>query len=336
MIEGALACADPVSAGTQYYYVALELDGIRNYLPVHCDLYLKDRDRYILYRSTSLPFTPQDCDRLLSAGTSRLYIRGEGPEPKASHPAVALLDLPEEQFPTTLRAKVLYDAAMTAVTEAYENEALQAVVLTVADFVDLVIQHVVRSPKLFGALLEAMHHDFSVYTHGVNVGFYAVGVGRTMGINHNDDLALLGLGSFLHDVGKCRVPSRILNKPDRLLPDEWEVMRKHPSWGKDMLSNAIDIPDEVTTIVVQHHERLDGSGYPRGLSGAQIHPFARVVAVIDAFDAMTSCRPYRPALRPYNALRILKRDVPYKLDPSVFASLVFLLRNLDRPAGRKR
>jgi putative nucleotidyltransferase with HDIG domain len=187
--------------------------------------------------------------------------------------------------------------------------------------------YISRSPNALPALLSLMRHHYSVYTHSINVAVYALGLGKF--ITAGDDRALLnlGLGAFLHDVGKARVPKELLEKPGTLTPTEWAIVREHPTWGSELLAGAEDLSEVVSTIVAQHHERLDGSGYPKGLRGADLHQFSMIVALIDSFEAMTSHRPYRPALTAYAALTILKKEMPGKLDPYLFYSLVRMLGN---------
>lgn len=313
-----------------YSYIPLELEGIRAVLPVMCDLYIEEGGRYILYRSTSLPFSSIDCERLLAAGVTCLWVRASG-RARPVHPTAVLLSLPDEQVPPMVKAKLLYDSAMNVAKQAISNAALQGVIPSVADLVGLTLRYLTHSTNAFGALLTVMQHDYSVYTHAVNVGFYAVAVGKNIGISSEDELAVLGMGAFLHDVGKANVPSSVLNKPGALSSDEWAVIRQHPSWGKESLSAAVDISPVVLDIVGQHHERLDGSGYPSGIKADGMHQYAKLVAIVDSFDAMTSERPYRPARSPYNALKILKGEMTGKLDPKLFAGLVRLLRNLGQP-----
>lgn len=114
-------------------------------------------------------------------------------------------------------------------------------------------------------------------------------------------------GAFLHDLGKVRVPDSILLKPERLTTDEWAIMRQHPVFGREMLRNTF--LDGAGFILEQHHERLDGSGYPRGLKGDEISLEAQIVAVVDSYDAMTSDRVYRKAMTHQEAVLELKAGV---------------------------
>jgi HD-GYP domain-containing protein (c-di-GMP phosphodiesterase class II) len=125
-----------------------------------------------------------------------------------------------------------------------------------------------------------------------------------MGLSH-DRLYLLNYGSYLHDIGKVKLPEGLLQKPGKLTAEEWLVMKQHPSMGRELLENSF--LQNVGAIVEQHHERLDGSGYPKGLNGLEISLEAYIIAVADTFDAMTTDRPYRAALPVSQALAELHK-----------------------------
>ena len=129
-------------------------------------------------------------------------------------------------------------------------------------------------------------------------------IGQELGLK-SGRLHLLDYGAYLHDVGKIRVPMSILNKPAKLTPEEWEVIKKHPTHGRELLAQTF--MKEAATIVEQHHERSDGSGYPKGLSGNEILVEASIVAVADTFDAMTTDRPYRKASTQAEAVAELRK-----------------------------
>ncbi len=314
----------------EFGYVALELENIRSLLPISCDLYIEEAGRHILYRSTNLPFTDLDCRRLLAAGVDRLWLLAAGGPVQATNPVMSLLAMPDEQVPPVVKAKVLYDSAINIAQQASTNPAIQAVMPSVTDLVGLTLNYLTTSAKAFGALLSVMRHDFSIYSHAVNVGFYAVGVGRTIGITSDEDLRNLGMGAFLHDIGKSNVPNKVLSKAGALSPDEWAIVRQHPGWGRQALAPSGDVPKVVLDIVGQHHERMDGSGYPNGIRDGQLHEYSKLVAIVDSFDAMTSDRPYRRGRSPYNALQIMKSELEGKLDPRLFAALVRMLRDLSQ------
>lgn len=130
-------------------------------------------------------------------------------------------------------------------------------------------------------------------------------VGERLGLSP-DAMVRLNFGSFLHDIGKCRIPKEILRKSGPLTADEWEIMKEHPRLGKELVDNTC--VSYAGPVIYQHHERLDGSGYPHGLKGDEIMIEAQILGVVDSFDAMTTNRPYRKARSVASALDELRRE----------------------------
>jgi len=171
------------------------------------------------------------------------------------------------------------------------------------------------------ALVTALDfRDNETQGHSSRVVEYAVLIARKMGIE-GDPLDRIRQGAILHDVGKIGVPDAILKKPGKLSPEEWEEMKKHPEMGYRMLQH-IRFLAPALDIVLCHQERWDGSGYPQGLKGEEIPLGARIFAVVDTFDAMTSDRPYRPALSIRAARDEVRRFSGVQFDPR--AAQVFL------------
>lgn len=148
---------------------------------------------------------------------------------------------------------------------------------------------------IVGALVDVLGHvDGDTRWHSERASRYAVHLGRWMGLSRAA-LSLLARGTLLHDVGKLGIRDQLFLKPGRLSEEEWREMRRHPDIGYGLLTLAT-LLDETRTMVRQHHERWDGTGYPEGVSGGEIHLGARIISVVDTLDAMTTDRPYRPAL----------------------------------------
>ncbi len=166
-------------------------------------------------------------------------------------------------------------------------------------------------------------------THGHirRVQQYTVKLARAMGVNDPNQIQAIEAAALLHDMGKLAVPEHILNKPGPLTPAEFERMKLHASVGADILS-AIDFPYPVVPIVRHHHENWDGTGYPAGLSGTDIPIGARILSVVDCFDALTSDRPYRPRLADKDAMRILNERSGNMYDPLVVEAFVRLYPDL--------
>jgi HD-GYP domain-containing protein (c-di-GMP phosphodiesterase class II) len=144
-------------------------------------------------------------------------------------------------------------------------------------------------------------------------------VGERVGMP-DEDLGLLEYAARLHDVGKLGVPDAILQKPGPLDEDEWVVMRRHPEWGAEMIAQVPGLED-LASLVVAHHERWDGSGYPHGLSGDRIPLASRVISACDAFEAMVSRRPYREPLSVEEAVAELVAGAGTQFDPEVIRAV---------------
>lgn len=142
--------------------------------------------------------------------------------------------------------------------------------------------------------------------HCLNTSILAVAFARHMGYSH-EQMQIVGLGALLHDIGFARTPVAILEKPDELTDKEYTIVQKHPKDGHAVLKLTQQVPPEALDIVLHHHEREDGSGYPDGLKGEEISESVRLVSIADAYDSMTSDRPYRKALPPQDALTTLHK-----------------------------
>lgn len=171
-------------------------------------------------------------------------------------------------------------------------------------------------------------------THGHirRVQHYATGLARALGVTDPEQISAIEAASLLHDMGKLAVPEYILNKPGPLTPAEFEKMKLHASVGADILS-AIDFPYPVVPIVRHHHECWNGTGYPDGLRGSEIPIGARILSVVDCFDALTSDRPYRPRLADADALKILLERRASMYDPLIVDTFIAVHSTIAPPTG---
>ena len=179
-----------------------------------------------------------------------------------------------------------------------------------------------------------LKHSLAVTTLGLTIGYHTMrefgwvdAVGKRRWDSIEDRLEPLGVGLLLHDIGKLAVPPDILKKPGKLDPDEWIAIKAHPVAGVEILRKAEGICALARAVVRSHHERWDGSGYPDGRAGDDIHQFARIAAVADCFDALSSDRCYRKALPQYEAHDFVTSRASRDFDPDV----VSIFRNLVAP-----
>ena len=189
------------------------------------------------------------------------------------------------------------------------NEQLERVLTGTLDVIEQMVE--VRDPYTSG--------------HQRRVAELAVALAREMNLPEDSCVSPIRTAAIIHDIGKTTVPAEILSRPGRLSVAEFDLIKTHARVGYDIIKRA-NLPDPVAEVVLQHHERLDGSGYPQGLSGDEILPEAQILAVADVVEAMSSHRPYRPALGIEMALKEISDGSGTRYYPDVVAACLALFR----------
>ena len=179
--------------------------------------------------------------------------------------------------------------------------------------VESLVDEIMAAKDLIIGMIDLKSLDGYTFAHSVNVAILSLMVGRAQGYSRSQ-LLELGTGALLHDIGKCMVPQEILQKPGELNAEEFQAIKKHTELGFNTLRTQFGVGLLVAHVAFQHHERLDGTGYPRGLRGQDIIEYARLVAVADVYDAVTSDRVYRGRITPEAGVRILHEQADSKLE----------------------
>jgi len=267
-----------------------------------------------LYCAAGTPMRPADRQRLLRRGVERVYAPLEQHH-RFADALLARLDR-DGGAPAPEGARC---AGATILEEALRSGGPHSVrsVVSLANALGRWLQ---RDREASGRLLEVAGHDYRTATHMFNVG---VGCGLlAMRLRPDgEDLLLDALqGGLLHDLGKRGVDERILNKQGALAAHEWAVIRRHPELGAARLEDCPFVRPGALAVVRDHHERLDGRGYPRAVGGRAIGLATRVCTVVDAFDAVTAARPYRRPIHPMDALSLMREGVGPHFDAEVFGA----------------
>ncbi|MDD2511102.1 MAG: HD domain-containing protein [Syntrophomonas sp.] len=202
----------------------------------------------------------------------------------------------------------------------------------VEECIDLIYDHVLQTYNVFKHLQDLRNKDEYTLQHSVSVGVLSIKIGQSLGLDA-DKLKNLGVAGILHDVGKSMISLDIINKPGPLDASEFQEVQKHPVYGYQIV-NEIKLGDHnIAQAVLQHHEHQDGNGYPLGVRGDKINCFARIIAVADVFDALTSDRPYRSRMPLLQAADIIVKSSCGQLDPLASRRLISYI--LDITTGEK-
>lgn len=183
----------------------------------------------------------------------------------------------------------------------------------VTDLVENLLEEILGHPKTLLSLSTIDYTDESTLNHSVNATIYAICLGMELGYGRQQ-LIELAEGTVLHDLGKTVLDKKILMKPGELDETEFVHVKKHAAFGYDLLKKMPGVSERSRQISLYHHERMDGSGYPKGICGAEIPEFARIAAIVDVYEALTADRCYHKAISPFHAMEILMEEATEKLD----------------------
>ncbi|QWR78122.1 HD-GYP domain-containing protein [Candidatus Magnetomonas plexicatena] len=194
--------------------------------------------------------------------------------------------------------------------------------------VEEIVDTIEKNGVLIKDLLTINKYDYYTYTHSVNVCVLSIGLALSLGTFTENEIYSLGMGALLHDIGKSSIPIEILNKPSVLNEKEFSIMKQHVLMANKILYGQKLLLKEIYYPVMEHHEKLTGRGYPKGLADNQIHPWGRLVSLIDAYDALTTARPYKKAFSPFEALSVIRQQID-DFDHTFFVNLVTILGSIS-------
>ena len=282
-----------------------------------------DLDCPVLFSADVMMETEEDIDKIRSSGYTEAFVDldlseerwrllhggsdvavlskllSDPPKPTALVPQVALHE--ELQNAKHIYASTLHTAQQ--VMEGFKNSG-EADIEAGSSAVEGIVESVSRNANALLAISKLRTQDDYTFLHCINVATAAVIFARHLGYE-GDSLHTIGLAGFFHDLGKMEIPLQILNSPRRLTKEEFDVMRNHPTIGYRHLKNIPDLSDLVIRGAHEHHERINGKGYPDGKKGDEIGPAGKILAIVDVYDALSSRRVYKDPMAPHSALGLL-------------------------------
>ena len=204
------------------------------------------------------------------------------------------------------QARVCFDNAADTLGKVFDSlrAGRNTEMSAVQDSINPLIESVFKNKEAVGALLRLKESGDYRFEHGVSMAAWAAILGRQIGL-HRDELETLAVGCAMCDVGMTQLPAEMLGQANQLSEGQQRIIRAHPTMGAELVSDSKNVNFEVLGIIENHHERMDGSGYPRGLQGAAIPLLARIAGLVDAYDAMITPRPWAPARTSHEAAQEL-------------------------------
>ena len=226
------------------------------------------------------------------------------------------------------KAVILRESSIAILEDLYENPDVAKALEESKPIITDLLKFMHDAPESVGNLISLSGHDFYTYNHSFDVSIYSLGLGQALGFDQKI-LEELGQSSLFHDIGKRLVDINILCKKGPLDENEWAQMRMHPQFGLKILNEHQGISDAIKAACYEHHESWSGGGYPQDLSGQEIHPFGRIVALTDTYDAMTTQRSYNVPMKPAEALNMMKAKLAGRFDPEMLNAMYSVLFKMD-------
>jgi len=280
----------------------LSLDEVKAGMILAKDVVLKD-GRILLLKGFTIK--PRYISKLKSYDVPYIYVEKDG---------VELEEFNED--------RVYGDAfsSIKGIMECIRNDKKYDLVQLKETVYDMV-GHILNDDMLFMTLTGIRDIDNYTFLHSVDVCIYSVITAKAMNLQY-DEIHELAMAAILHDVGKCKIPISILNKPGKLTDEEFEIMKRHSLYGYEIASQMPGVSEKTARIISQHHEKWDGTGYPAGLKNYDIELGARIISIADVYDALTADRIYRKRFMPHEAAEYLMADNESQFDSEIMKTFI--------------
>jgi putative nucleotidyltransferase with HDIG domain len=300
----------------------VSIDILSEHLSLSFDVYLRQDEHFVLYAAKNLPISARQLSLLRQDGVVTIYVPREQTAAFRAYMQSNISNFAQSTSITVeTKAKLVYTTASDIMQDLFDNPESPQMVTKTKGVAHVVLDQITGDRRAFASLMKVSSYDYYTYTHCVNVCVYTLGIARSLGLD-KESMRILGEGSILHDIGKSHIDLGIVNKPGPLTDDEFTQMKQHSAFGYDILSTMGESDTKLLDIVRQHHEKLDGTGYPKGLAGDEISFFAQIVAVADVFDALTTRRSYKEPLSSFQAFRVMKNKMDGHLNTKILDSFI--------------
>lgn len=271
----------------------------------------------MLYRGGDYPLTGDDLERLRGRGIQQLFMSRESQASYKAYLREIATANDKENISLAVRTEAVTEVVRQILQDAFSEGNTDQTIEAASQLGTLTADILTNDQFAVKDMLKVLHHDYATFTHSANVAFYCGMLANELGYS-NEVVEEITAGGLLHDLGKLEIRDEILRKPGKLTELEFREIRMHPILGFKKLAHREDLVEGQLMMTYQHHERLDGKGYPVGCVEDDIHPWAKICSVVDIYEALTSNRPYRKSMPQKKALQIMEREIGSAFDPELF------------------
>ena len=309
-------------------YFRIRLTTIQPYLQVPFNIFLFVDGKLVTYLVAGNKLTGEKINQLHGLDTGESFFVHN--DDKLTYREYLRTSMNSDTISNDKKASILRESSIAILEDLFESPDVEMALKDSKPIISQLLDFMESAPESIGNLISLTGHDFYTYNHSFDVSIYSLGLGQALGFDKKT-LEELGQSSLFHDVGKRNVPLEILCKKGPLTDEEWTKMRMHPTYGLTILNElGGEISDSIKAACYEHHESWSGGGYPQDIAGNEIHPFGRIVALTDTYDAMTTQRSYNTPMKPSEALEMMKNKLSGRYDPDMLNAMYSVLFKIEK------
>lgn len=317
-----------MSEGHNDSFLKVRLNSLNASEAIPFDLYILINNKQIHYLRAGDHLTSDKLDKFGSKAPDSFYLKSED---RAAYKKYVHEQLNSKSLNPKQKAIMLRESSLTLVEELFESPDIKRALEESKEIIAEFVSFMSEEPDAMAHLIGLSSHDFYTYTHSLDVGIYSLGLAQVAKFSQAE-LREMGEGALFHDIGKRHVSVDIICKDGPLDDVEWAQMKRHPEYGLQLL-NDHNVSDAIKACCFEHHESVAGNGYPQNLSAKEIHPMAKIVALTDTFDALTTQRSYNKPMKPTQALEFMKNKLKGRYDEDFLNAMYEVLFQMEKKAG---
>lgn len=289
------------------------------------DLYVLINNKQILYTRKGDFLTADKLSKFETKAPDAFFLKGED---RAAYKKNVGDNLRSSKLDPKRKAIILRESSLTLVEELFESPDIKRALEESKEIIGQFVELMGEAPEAMAHLIGLSSHDFYTYTHSLDVGIYSLGLAQVAGFSKKE-LQEMGEGALFHDIGKRQVSVDIICKDGPLNDIEWAQMQKHPQFGL-LILNEHNVSDAIKACCFEHHESMLGNGYPQSLQANEIHPMAKIIALTDTFDALTTQRSYNKPMKPKGALEFMTTKLAGRYDEDFLRAMNEVLFQMEK------